>query len=273
MAGETFTIGKPSRDKWLKMLVYGPYGSGKTFFAGTAADVSGMRDVIFIDAEAGSMTLADMAASVDTVEVKSFAEVARVFEFLSLHCRLRDAGKKDDLIKLEAKLRGVEPKTIKAPKMYNTVVIDSLSEVQKYCLYQILGVQIGTDALDEELADPGFQGYGKLSEMTRLLVRSFRSLPMHVIFVAAAQEVQDETKRNNHIPLLMGKSGVEVQGLVDVVGFLWAAVPRDPEAPILRRLFLQPSTLYKAKDRYHAGNAIAYVEAPTLKTFLSQKSK
>jgi len=262
-----FSITKPSRDNWLKMLIYGPYGSGKTFLAATAKDVKRMRDVLFIDAESGQMTLADFTEDIDIIDIKSFHAAARVHDFLRLHCRLRDEGSTDKLKKLEAQLRGCPESEIKKPKQYRTVVIDSLSEVQKYAFYQIQSINIDTDAIDNEPADVGIQDYGKLSEMTRLLVRSFRNLPMNVIFVCADGEKEDERKQVIHQPLLVGKAVAEVQGIVDVVGFLFAQASSEPGTPMSRRLFLQPGTKWRAKDRYH-NKVVSHIDDPSMAKFL-----
>ncbi len=45
------------RAKYLKLLVYGQPGSGKTYLAGTATKVPELSPVLFIDVEGGTKTL------------------------------------------------------------------------------------------------------------------------------------------------------------------------------------------------------------------------
>src|SRR6476660_5334933 len=57
-----FRIGNlkdPQRNRWLKALVYGSPGAGKTTLFGSAADVPEMCDVLYISAEAGEEALID----------------------------------------------------------------------------------------------------------------------------------------------------------------------------------------------------------------------
>src|SRR5262252_7280959 len=64
-------------DRWLKMLVYGPYGVGKSTLAGSSVDVTGMRDVLMVDAESGDLVLQDnprivAADEIEHVRVSNF---------------------------------------------------------------------------------------------------------------------------------------------------------------------------------------------------------
>lgn len=248
-------------ERRLKALFYGNYGVGKTTLAATAQDVPGMKDVLFIDAESGDMSLADH--DVDTITISSYSQFARVYEFLRLHCKARDANDYETLNKLEMHFKGLDkPPSTKSVKKYNTVVIDSITEVQKYCMYQLLGVSVGEYELDMEPQPAQFAEWGKSAEMIRLLVRSFRNLPMHVIIVAAEQTNEDETKRQIKSPALPGKLAKEIQGFLDVVGYLVAARVAD-DGSLKRRLWLEPGKSFDAKTRLQWIKA-PYIDEPTL---------
>lgn len=239
------------------MVLYGEYGVGKTWLAATAEDVPSMRDVLYIDAESGDLTLQDRSG-IDVVRIGNFSTMARVFEFLQKHCDARDRHDTDKLLELDELLREGEPRV----RRYKTVIVDSLTEVFKYCMYQLTGTVIGKGSLDMEPDQPGFSEWGKSTEMIRLLVRNFRDLPMHVIFVCSEKPWEDKNKRAT-IGLNLSKSlAAEVPGFVDVVGYLAAnASGGDRNNQVLeRRLYLQAGQGFLAKNRFGGGGA--YIEDP-----------
>jgi len=243
--------------RYIKGMIYGPYGTGKTVLASTAQDVPGMADVLFIDAEAGGMSISNRH-DIDTIRINSYKAITQVHEYLRAHCRYRDEGNTEKLLDLEETVRGERPKT---PKQYRTVVLDSLTEIQKYLMYQLLGVEIGTQRLDREMEQPQFAEWGRNSEMIRLLVRSFRDLPMNVLFICSDQVVEDERKMQHRRPNLPGKLANDVQGFLDVVGYY--ASTKTPKGETLRRLLLQPTERIQAKNRFSTAK-VDYLDNPTM---------
>lgn len=254
------------RERYLKMLIYGNYGVGKTTLAASALDVPSMCDVLMISAEAGDLSVMDMKG-LDAITITDFRALGGINEFLKQHCRARDSNDTKELIKLESFLRGVEPKDIKKPKLYRTVIIDSLTEVEAYCFNQLLNI---TDAtrLDEETQSSEWTEYKKNHTMILRVVRAFRDLPMHVIFTAAEQYRQDETKKEKFSPDLTGKLSKKVQGFMDMVGYYQQA--RKGEE-IARRLYVMPSPSgrYDAKHRYATYKG-EYFTDPTIGTILKE---
>jgi len=240
-------------DRYLKVLIYGPYGAGKTTLASTASDVAEMGDVLYVDAESGALSLPD---GLDVIRIKDYKTLARIFEFLKLHVRLRDGDKEDELQKLQERV-GLTGRVRK----YRTVVIDSLTEAQTYLMYQLLNVPLDNWALDLTPESPEYKEWGQSSEMIQLLVRTFRDLPMNVIFVCSEQEVEDN-KRLIKRPNLPGKLAGKVQGFLDVVGYLDTAV--DGEGGTRRRLWLQPGhQRFQAKHRFRNAS-VQYIDDPTM---------
>jgi hypothetical protein len=253
-----FEISKNTSQRYLKLLVYGAPGVGKTTFAGSAQNVDDMRDVLFVDAESGSMSLAGQK-DIDFVHVNSYQQVAKVYEFLKLHCGLRKKKDYDKLARLH------EQFGLSVDKEYNTVVIDSLTEVQKLVMYLIKGMEIGNVKLDAMPDYTQIQEWGMGLEMLRTLIRSFRDLPMNVIFVAAEQFSEIQTGQIVRMPYFTGKLQFEVQGFLDVVGYMASRteITEEGNAIEYRRLYLISGKTWQAKNRF-ASEGLSYIDDPTM---------
>lgn len=250
------------KTRYLKMLVYAGYGVGKTLLAGTSADVPQMQDVFMISAEAGDLTL-NRYDNIDVVVAKSFDDVARIQEFLKRHCKWRDSDADEDIQRLIEEEQKFRDEDIEEPKRYRTCIIDSLSEVETYCMYQLTGVSDNT-RLDEEVQSAEWSEYKKQHTMIQRLVRAFRDLPMNVIFTCAQAYVQDENKRKTYAPALTGKLSSQVQGFMDVVGYLTVQDAKE-DGTVPRRLHIQPSPSgrYEAKNRF-PGYKQRYIDIPDI---------
>jgi len=259
----TFSLKRASEhESWLKMLVYGQYGSGKSYFAGTAADVPQMRDVLYLDAEAGSMTIANRGSEIDIIPIKDFEALDQVKQFLILHCQRRDRGDIEGMRALEEQLRGEKVET---PKQYHCVAIDSVSELGKMMMARLLGVSPDTSNLDAQIEDATFSHWGQASQRIQLMVRAFRAIPIHVVFVASEKMKEDERKQQRIMLNLSGQLANDVQGFLDVVGYL-VSLP-GPNGTQARRMFLQPGmwagASFNAKHRF-SGINIAHIDDPTM---------
>lgn len=265
---------------WLKLLVYGKHGAGKTTLAGSAADVKSMSDVFMINAESGEMVLEDNPRvnnfkDIDIAHVSNFKQVAKMYEFLTSHCALRDSTSEESIEKMktyESRLKGVDVSEIHAPRRYRTVIIDSLTELDALCMYGLLGLQGAFDL--SWIADSGnmrtaeFSEYKKNNNMVNLLVRAFRDLPMNVIILCGQAYEQDELKRFHYAPNLTGKLKTQVQGYFDIVGYLAVgSATEDKEAS--RRLYVQPVGKWDAKNRKSAFKG-SYFDDPIMKSILEQ---
>ncbi|MBT9167371.1 MAG: hypothetical protein DDT19_00700 [Syntrophomonadaceae bacterium] len=253
-------------ERYLNALFYGDYGVGKSYLAATSSEVPRMKSVLYINAEGGDASVEHF--DIDLVDIGNYSQFARVHEFLRLHCKLRNlyAKNKDPeartrLIKLQATFMGIEEESIKEPTLYYTVVVDTLTEVHKYCMYQLLGVKIGEFALDVAPDNPEIADWGRSAEMIRLLVRTFRDLPMNTIFICARDDVQDHTKKFHYAPLLPGKLSKEIRGFFDVVGYMAAVATEGGD--MLRRLWLTPGNTFHAKHRFKDFQE-RYMDNPTM---------
>lgn len=264
-----FSIERPGRtERRLKAMIYGDYGAGKTTLAATSYDVASMRDVLLIDAEAGDLSLVGKYDDIDRIGVTKYKVFSQILEYLRVHCRLRDDPSPEAVKKLcdlEESLRG---ETVTHPRRYRTVIIDSLTEVQKYCMYQILNIDISTQKLDAAIGAPEYKEWGQNSELIRLLVRSFKELDMNVLFICPEAKNEDDSKRQLRYPNLPGKLASEVQGFLDMVGYLSLV---NVEGKTTRKLFLEPAAgriIFQAKNRF-GNSGIAAIEEPTMAKILA----
>ena len=144
----------------VNMLIYGEPGVGKTILAGSASEIEAMGPVLFIDIEGGTMSLRNKFPDVDVVRVSSWADMLMVYNDLQ------------------------------SSDKYRTVVLDSLTEIQKFSMYHIMKDLLESDP-DRDPDVPGLREWGKNSEQVRRFVRAFRDLPVNTIFTALAATDKD----------------------------------------------------------------------------------
>lgn len=202
---------------FLNILLYGDPGVGKTRLAGSALDVAELAPVLFIDIEGGTYTLKDSFPDVDVVRVKSWKQMQNVYDEL---------------------YRGQHG--------YRTIVLDSLTEIQKFSMLGIMQSLIA-EKPDRDPDIPSVQEWGKNIEQTRKLVRAFRDLPMHSIFTALSKEDKDpRTGMRKMKPSLSGKLSDEVAGFFDIVLYMYMKLVDDEPK---RYLLTGATESHVAKDR------------------------
>lgn len=260
-------------EDYQNILIYSDFGAGKTTLAATALFVPEMRDVLYISLEGGEKALRQIVRWAKTrgvdpkrmlvIPVESYAQYSQIYEFLKLHVKFRDSHDIVKLRQLEAQVRGLpmeirqDPEALKAaipePLQFQTVITDSLTEAQKYCMYQILGIDPATQKLDEEPDSAQWGDWGASREMIQFLVRRFRDLPVHSIFLAGESIDKDNKNVFHYKPMLPGQLSDDVRGLVDTVGYILMGTASD--GSVVRRLILEAGTYLgtkeiKAKNRY-----------------------
>jgi GTPase SAR1 family protein len=298
-----FQIGalkEEDRDRWLKALIYGPPGAGKTTLTGSAVDVPQMQDVLVISAEGGTLAMEDNDRIkndklIDLVRINDANQLTKLYEFLKVHIPNRDSANELNLAKLQAKVFGLVPETIGTAsgdpwpadiveqvkkahgriRYYRTVVIDSLTEIEAQNLSKLQGMdEKGFEVGLVETA--GWTEFRQNNHTIQRLIRSFRDLNTNLFVICAQAYSQDELKRFHYTPALTGALKTQVQGFFDVVGYLVhssAAAEemgvKDPLTAQTRRLYLQPQAGVKfdAKSR-RASYKKPYFNDPTMTSIM-----
>lgn len=219
-------------DPRVNMLIYGESGIGKTRLAGSADAVPGMRRTLLIDVEGGTLTLRNLYPEVESVRVKSWAEMQMVYDELF-------AGTHD----------------------FTTIIVDSLTEVQKMSMDGIMR-KLVEEFEDRSAEVPGLREWNINLEQTRKFVRAFRDLPMNTIFTALVKaDKNPRTGAMKRKPSLSGKLGDEVSGFLDIVSYLYA---KEIDGVNKRFLLCGQTEDTVAKDR--SNKLPLTIEEPTMST-------
>jgi hypothetical protein len=220
---------------WLNFMVYGESGVGKTRLLGSADEVPELRKILFVDVEGGTLSIRDLYPNIDTVRVTNFKQIATVYE----------------------ELKG-------ASHGYTTVVVDSVSEMQKFNMTNVMYELVKSRPdLDPDI--PGMREWGKNLEQMRKYIRLFRDLPMHTMFTCLAQQDKDQkTGATTKMPGLSGKLAREITAFLDIVCYMYV---KEVDSKQTRMLLTGSTDQFVAKDR--TGKLPMVVPEPTMSTLFS----
>lgn len=215
------------------MLIYGHSGAGKTRLAGSADAVPELRRVLFIDVEGGTLTLKNTPYNeVEVVRVKTWQEMEEIYSVLH-----------------------------SGQHHYNTVIIDSLTEIQKMSMDRIMRKLVEENE-DRDADVPGVREWNINIEQVRKYVRKFRDLPVNTIFTALEHNEKNmRTGATLRKPSLSGKVKDEVAAFLDIVVYLYTKEVGDEN----KRMLLTGQTADTvAKDR--SNKLPMVIENPTMAT-------
>lgn len=237
---------------YLKMLIYGKPGAGKTLFAAGAADHPELKDVLFINIEGGLLTINDK--DVDAAEIGK-----------------NEAGENTNrtLEELESILWNILAKQ-KGFEKYKTIVIDSVTELQARSLEDVVAESVKKKP-DRKVDEMTQNDYGKDSVRMRTLFRKLRDAPINLIVTALAKSVVDNPKAENAkvIEISPSLTAAVRESLMGYLDFVWYLYSDDKG---VRRLLTQEQGLFRAKTR-HPGFAAVIgpkVENPNLAEMYTQ---
>lgn len=171
-------------------LVYGESGVGKTRFCGSVCDVPELCPALLLDVEGGSLTLRSIYPELECVRIDTWEKLQRVHSRLKSH---PDHG-------------------------YKTIIIDSITEMQKIGMDHTMQVRKGGD--DQQV--PELKEWNINIEQVRRYVRAFRDLQgVNTLFTALVRaDVDKRTGLARKKPSLNGKVADEVCGFLDIVTYL-----------------------------------------------------
>lgn len=235
---------KASQLQFLKALVYGPWGRGKTRFLETAQQDPRTSPSILLDFDGGVESI--VGSSIDIAKIRSWRDYNEIYEYLN-----------------------------RESHGYKSVCIDSATETHIYALFSILdeavvkGTRKNRDRF--EIGD-----YGDALNQMRRLVRSFRDLDLHIIFSALDKDDLDPAIGKIKKPALFGAFQDEMPAMMGVVGYLGQYPPsqeqvrqRGGDLSPIRTLLLQNSPQFFTKARLPLGvEAPDEIEEPTVTKLL-----
>lgn len=205
--------------RYVKMLVCGRPGAGKTLFSSTTPNP------IYASAEGGLMSIADRG--IPYVDIKTTMDLLQLRVILD-----QEPAVREEMLGFPV----------------DTVVIDTIDEVQRIFVRERL-----EDQKKEAMTLPD---WGWLSGQMQAVIGGFRALDMHTIFTCHLKSTEDsETGRVWMDPGLQGAIADQIPAAVDLALVLrvdTVAAVEDGNAVRreVRRLITQPSAQYPwIKDR------------------------
>lgn len=229
---ESYKITKELFTNKMNILIYGEPGAGKTHLAGTAQDCDMMKNVHFFNIDGGLMTLAERG-DISATDIQSVDDLEQ------------EAFK---IINKDKKYQGIK-----------TVVIDNITELQTLAL-ENLTTKAFSDRIKSNknytVDDVYLEDYGKSGKQLARVLRTFRDLPMNVIYIA---HKKDKMRKGTQIleeskPALTDKLCTAVMGYMDMVWYLYTQdeiqnVNGQDVTVTERYLLTQPVNNYHAKTR------------------------
>jgi hypothetical protein len=269
--------GLPAEDlkdqpEYLKELLWGKVGSGKTWQIGSASEVPEMCPILYLNIEGGWRTIKRNFPQ--AVEQGLFHVVTPIDKY--------DGGRRTQYKwqQLEEVLEDLKQQSSRGVLRYNTIGVDSHSEAYDLGMEWWLAVQYAADN-KRDIDLPGAAGgqddfgrdWNKARSVIRRMTRGFRDLPCHVIFTAHEEEKKAKDSNMWYVmPSFPGKVQTDLPGFVDECLYVYTVDSGRKEEgtgrPIMERaLQCQPTVVRPiCKSR---SNLPMVVRNPRMSTLLA----
>lgn len=122
----------------------------------------------------------------------------------------------------------------KGEHQFETVVIDSITEINEI---------IKENIERKRGAQMQLKDWGDLAKAIKMVLRGFRDLDMHVIFIAQEKTEKDDQKTEKIVPSLNGKAANEIAYFMDIVAYAFL------DSMDKHRITVQPSHKLLTKAR------------------------
>jgi len=208
-------------EQYMKALIYGEPGSGKTSLAATAAQHPNMSPVAILNLEGGLLSVANLP-NVYQVDIRDSADMDEAYWALT--------GNSEEF------------------RAIRTVVIDSGTEFANRTLAEWVqkgmarAAAKGRNVGDRTIDDVQLEDYGKLTTQLRRVFSWYRDLPKHTIVTALAKSVYPpnaDTRTSAPLeirPAFTDALGTSVMGFFDHLWYLYTAM--DPSTQEVTRYML-----------------------------------
>jgi hypothetical protein len=238
--------------KYLRLLVYGEPGSGKTWLGASACLDELTSPVLYVEYKSQIASLRSNPEYVKAMEdgrlvilsLDKYEELNHVYTYL-----FRGQGSSESFDEL-------------FPTFPKTLVVDSLTELQRAEVMRRAGNPVGKFITDVEA--PQIQHWGQLLNQFTLLPNLYYQLPLHVIFMGledvdyAPRIVGQAPRVTGYRLALQGSAQRQFPAYALTVGRLERA-PRNSEAYCVMH-----TQAIRAKTKEQSGKIPAKVVGPTI---------
>ena len=222
-------------DKFCAIL-YGEVGTGKTPFCGTLEAYPKTSPCLFLDIDAGSMSLDGVKPRPTVFRVETWMEMQVIYAKLA----------KREWQGLADWMSGKAGQAYE-PKEYRSVVIDSGTELLYKCRTKIMEE---TGNTEEQPTQPE---YLKAQERMRKLYRAFRDLPgVSLAMTAGVRELKDDVAGYiKHYPDFQPQLTKDLLRMTDLVLFMNVVLQKDDKGTESTIRFAQAALSQRviARDR------------------------
>lgn len=238
---------------YLRLLLYGEPGSGKTRTCATAALDLRSGPVLWLNSHGNPISARDMLKPGENCVIIDIAEVKDIndpFNWLA-------GGQKSEA--KFAKDFGLKPG-------FKTFVFDGITDFQRLSFKELLTT--GNVNPADFFRKREWEQYDKVLRQSQNLASMFYSLKMHVIITALEKNKEDRVYGTQRFqPLLDGQADQEVPGMAWMVGRMVHVsrllaqqkqeIKKADAASLaedsVTAMFVKPTNRYQAKDQYGMG--------------------